>query len=99
MLDGPKDTSLLSGQLSYIHPVGSLFFGIGKTGGKLNRLAGIDTDLGYPFISVSTVIIAICGLINWEQHLIYPAILLSALGDRLDYYDSKVNIQYDFIMK
>lgn len=154
-LDGPKDTSLLSGQLSYIHPVGSLFFGVGKTGGKLNRIAGIDTDLGYPFdlsidrnhsdmwsyqlgatlnmpgnsfIGIAETLtngyetyhhdVRIRGagtnfLFGWQaaqgklQGLkIFVALNRarehrngSALGDRLDYYDSKVNIQYDFTMK
>lgn len=46
---GPDKTYLLSGQLSYVNKKGSLFAGLGKVGPKVNRLSGIDTDLGYVF--------------------------------------------------
>ncbi|HCS43115.1 MAG TPA: glucuronide uptake porin UidC [Pseudomonas sp.] len=47
--DGPVSTYVLSGQLNYVFKQGSVFVAAGKVGPKLNRLGGVDTDLGYAF--------------------------------------------------
>lgn len=153
--DGPDKTYLLSGQLSYINKKGSLFAGLGKVGPKANRLAGIDTDLGYVFdlsidrnysdmwswqvggtwnLSPNTFVgIAevftdgyedyqrnvrvqgmgtniLMGYMPQDGYLKGLRSLLvlnssreqrdgSALGDRLDYFDIKMTIQYDFTLR
>lgn len=152
---GPDYTYAVSGQVSYILPRGTLFFGAGKTGKKPNALSGVDTDLGYPFdlsidrnhndmwsfqlgatlnlpgntfIGVSPILTH--GYEDAQHHVniqgvgtnvffgYYPqsgllqgakALLVinkarehrngSAFGDRLDYYDIKMNLQYDFMLK
>lgn len=152
--EGPGYAYVVSSQLSYIVPQGSVFMGAGKTGDKPNPLSGIDTDIGYPFdlsidrnhndmwsfqlggtinlpgnafVGAAEVMtngyedydhkIAIHGM-GTNIFLGYQppsglfkglkAMLIlnkarehrnnSELGDRLDYYDIKLNLQYDFLM-
>lgn len=150
----PNETSLISGQLTWITPWGNLFTNAGYLRHAING-AIVDTDLGYPFslsldrnkeamiswqvgasynLTPSTSILVapiithgyesnsqnvkiegmgVLGGVNYRQ-LQGPLkglnIFLAAdkgrekrdgseLGDRLNYWDVKLNVQYDFTLR
>lgn len=150
----PDETSLISGQLTWLAPWGNLFTSAGYMQHAING-AVVDTDIGYPFslsldrnrenmvswqaginynLTASTSVIVapivthgyesnrqdvkiqglgLLGGINHRQTqgpLKGLNIFLaadkgrekrdgSALGDRLNYWDIKLSIQYDFTLK
>ncbi|MCU5771647.1 glucuronide uptake porin UidC [Erwiniaceae bacterium BAC15a-03b] len=153
--DSPDYGYVVSGQLSYIAPPGSLFLAAARTGDRPHWSSGVDTDLGYPFdlsidrnhndmwswqaggtvnlpgdtfVGVAQVMTR--GYEDYQHrvpihgmgtNLLFgyrpqdgmlkglKALLIlnkarehrngSSLGDRLDYYDIKMNLQYDFTLK
>ncbi|WP_426153144.1 hypothetical protein [Pseudomonas sp. DC3000-4b1] len=47
--EGADETYVLGGRFNYVSDKGCAFLAIGKTGGKLYRLSGVDTDVSYTY--------------------------------------------------